>query len=597
MHLLAARLFRRSPPARSRPASRARRTPCGRLHAEQLENRHLMAVLLPDANRFPPIGGPVPSPPTSSAAITAAPVNVQVDKVAIPAFSSNPAASNTIYLDFNGFEGVWGLRTGMRDKLFGYWIPRNDYPRAAFTAFNLDNDELALSQLEKQAIERIWAGVAEDYSPFDVNVTTVEPNRPDDKIMQVVIGNVGEQNPWFPADVDGISSPDSFRDFMPNVVFVAADRALAGPQYNNTAGDKYLNYVALSASHEAGHAFGLLHASIGTKKPDGTFDVVNGYDPGNNDISPIMGNGNGRRSLWSIHDSYRPEPGAKEFFYVKQDDVAILRSLLGWRKQESGTLSRFGSEVSGNGVISSQFEQDRWTFETCAGDVRFDVSVLDGINNLDVKVRIIDAWGTVEVDWQAPTNSFNASISGRLKAGRHMLVVAGNGGYGDLGQYFIKGTVATEAYIGLGVSNQVLRDKSGKVDTSSAVTYVIYASDRSTEVGRAQAVGQGGGARVRLKVMPNQTTVFYAKAFHGGVACTDGKNNSFIEIRITVDRVGKFLRQQNVVSTSIYFDNAARPKDWFRRITPGWSEKWYTQDEYITGIRSSRGFGSAAVYG
>ncbi len=76
-----------------------------------------------------------------------------------PSLSSLPDASASLYLDFDGhFEATWGTHTNVSTAVFDI----DEYP----TTFS--DDELAF-------ITETWARVAEDYAPFNINVTTVEP--------------------------------------------------------------------------------------------------------------------------------------------------------------------------------------------------------------------------------------------------------------------------------------------------------------------------------------------------------------------------------------------------------------------------------------
>ena len=73
--------------------------------------------------------------------------------------SSNPNSSKTIYLDFNGADltnTVWSV--------------------SSLPAFSLDNDFTNFSTAERLAIIEIWKRVSADYAPWDVNITTKEPN-------------------------------------------------------------------------------------------------------------------------------------------------------------------------------------------------------------------------------------------------------------------------------------------------------------------------------------------------------------------------------------------------------------------------------------
>src|SRR5262245_42335430 len=78
---------------------------------------------------------------------------------AVPAFSSLPGAPATLYLDFDGHhEFLWGTHFNV------------DTP-----AYDTDGDPSSFSAAEQSAIQSIWQQVAEDYAPFNLNVTTVDP--------------------------------------------------------------------------------------------------------------------------------------------------------------------------------------------------------------------------------------------------------------------------------------------------------------------------------------------------------------------------------------------------------------------------------------
>src|SRR5215469_6320685 len=77
----------------------------------------------------------------------------------IPALNSDPGAPHTLYLDFHGEPSeYWGLQT----------VP-------ATPAYDVDGDPTTFSSQELANIQEIWSRVAEAFSPFNVNVTTVDP--------------------------------------------------------------------------------------------------------------------------------------------------------------------------------------------------------------------------------------------------------------------------------------------------------------------------------------------------------------------------------------------------------------------------------------
>ena len=73
--------------------------------------------------------------------------------------SSNPNSSKTIYLDFNGAD-----------------LTNTAWSVSSLPAFSLDNDFTNFSTAERLAIIEIWKRVSADYAPWDVNITTKEPD-------------------------------------------------------------------------------------------------------------------------------------------------------------------------------------------------------------------------------------------------------------------------------------------------------------------------------------------------------------------------------------------------------------------------------------
>ena len=181
--------------------------------------------------------------------------------------SSKPGSESTIYLDFDGHvttDSYWTNRYGNRIV-----TPR----------FNLDGnaEKTSFTASERAVIYEVWLRVAEDFLPFDVNVTTVEPSVESfaaGRTQRVVIG--GSNSDWYatsPSSTTGVSSVGTFANpgDRPNFVF---SESIGGEAKS----------IAETVSHETGHALGLHHDGI----------TENGsrseYFSGKNDWGPLMGN-------------------------------------------------------------------------------------------------------------------------------------------------------------------------------------------------------------------------------------------------------------------------------------------------------------------
>jgi hypothetical protein len=343
-----------------------------------------------------------------------------------PAYSSLPGAKATLYLDFSGdFESQWGSNKNITTP-----------------AFDTDGDPTTFSASELTAIHDIWAYVSEDYAPFNINVTTVDPGidytsaAADGVALKVVIGGDGS---WYGGG-GGVSFVGAFSDpNLPNVSFVFSVGLQNVPRY-----------VADACSHEAGHEFGLNHQSQYTGS---TLTYEYSYGPGD-DTAPIMGASYySTRSLWW----YGTSDVSSTTYQNDMDVIASAANGFGYRPQAIGnsvatatplTVDGTGA-VSASGVIEHMTDLNYYSFTTGSGTITLNVNVPTPYNNLDARMELLDASGNL-VASDDPSTSYSASITYTATAGTYYLVVASHGpsanaistNYGfDVGQYTVSGTV------------------------------------------------------------------------------------------------------------------------------------------------------------
>jgi fibronectin type 3 domain-containing protein len=349
----------------------------------------------------------------------------------VPVLNSLPGAAVSLYLDFNGHsEAQWG-----------------SYSNANTPEFNLDGTA-GFSQAETDAMTKIWQYVAEDYSPFKINVTTVEPpSFADGVAMRIAIGGNGA---WAGGNEGGVSYVNSFTGTnISNVAWVFSDN-LGGSA--RAIGD--------AVSHESGHTFGLTHQS----------QWVNGvktqeYYAGPGDgTAPIMGNSAGAaRSLWWNGTSTASSE-------IIQDDMAVLSRVannFGYRDDDNGNIAGAatpltvnGNQLSADGIIERNGDVDFFSFTTQAGQASFTLSVPAGVNNLDAKLELYSDDGTTLIASSSPADSFGAAITTSLAAGSYRVAISSTGGYGNVGQYSLNGAVTTPT-IGLDAPSGLTANSSG----------------------------------------------------------------------------------------------------------------------------------------
>ncbi len=407
-----------------RRAGRRNRRFSGR-GVERLECRRLLCVdahphfdELGELGTSPIVEGlpAVPSAEGAEGGNVAVRAAAKLPLTSIPELNSLPSADATLYLDFDGhFEEQWGSFRNVRTP-----------------AFDLDGDPLTFTQSELDRIRQIWEYVAEDYAPFRLNVSTVEPpSFADGVALRVAIGGDGM---WSGGKYGGVAYVDSFTNYLPNTVYV----------FSKNLGGGNARYVADASSHESGHAFGLYHQS----RYRGVTKIEEYYKGPGDGRAPLMGSSfAATRSLWWLGTS------AVSHRHIQDDMAHIARRTngFGYRPDDHGNslrqatdLSISGSTATGAGVIEQTADVDYFVFTTGKGRIYFTVSVAPNVNNLDATLKLLDNQGRV-IAAADPSNSFNATITANItRAGKYYVVVGSHGLYGDVGQYSLKGTIVPQ---------------------------------------------------------------------------------------------------------------------------------------------------------
>ncbi len=439
----------------------------------------------------------------------------------IPQLSSNSAARAKLYLDFNGHvQGTWGSWSNVRTP-----------------AFDQDGNASSFSSAEIAAIREIWARVAEDYAPFNIDVTTVEPSSFADRTaVRVAVG--GNWSDWFGSSAGGVAYVGAFTSAAPNIAFVFA-KALGGGN---------ARYVAEAAAHEAGHLFGLSHQSTYAGSA-----LAQPYNSGTSTLAPIMGVGYyASRSTW-----FNGPTDAGPASY--QNDVSILSSAnngFGLRPDDFGdttaaaaTLAVQSGAVTVKGIIEDYQDSDVWKFTTGGGTARFTLNVAQFGANLDAMLELKNAAGQI-VASASPTGSFGASLSATLASGTYYVVARANGGYGNMGQYTLTGTVPLAG------------TTSGSTTTSGApeITVAVNGSQVAdggqvnfgtttvgTSVSRTITISNSGTKTLTL-TRPSSVPAGYSIASNLGLTSLSPGQSTSLTIRLNATSAGSFAGRVVVAS-------------------------------------------------
>jgi Secretion system C-terminal sorting domain len=345
---------------------------------------------------------------------------------ALLTLESLPGATGCIMLDFDGYNMPAG----------NLWNGGN--------AINA-----APSGLSDADVQRSWAITAEDYRPFNVNVTTNEAvfnSYPKNRRMRAVITPTNTAAPGS----GGVAYIGSFNwdNDVPCWVF-----------------NRGAKVSGETISHEIGHTFDLQHDGR-TTPAETYFSGISGTP-----FAPIMG-----ASYYSPvgHWSKGEYNAANNF----QDDIATIAGAkfgLGYRADDYGndiagaailSYNTTGAVTQKNGLITNQADWDFFTFTTGGGTVTLNVNTVPIDGNLDVIIRLYNQAGTQIGSYTNTTNAaLNATLSANLAAGKYYISVDGTGagdaktgGYSDyasIGAYSITGTIPPAATSNLSVGGSV----------------------------------------------------------------------------------------------------------------------------------------------
>jgi len=391
---------------------------------------------------------------------------------AAPELASRPGAAYTLYLNFTGFDytGSWGAGTP------GVTPAYNGQSGASFTAS------------EQASIKNIWSRVAETYSMFDINVTTIDPAvlaghntylarqhyyDTTARVHHTIIGNGASD---FYSNAAGVS----YVGVWANSYSAGSGRGTNWTFVNRSGGAGSFKRISSVTSHENGHAAGLMHQGdyVGSTR-------INEYSTNNGSTHtrPVTGTGNAQnRIAWSVGRINTNQA------IIQNDALRILQNNgmggfvndgIGRSLATATQLVLNGNEINStanHGIIVpvsdsnpqpmgvDSYYRGFYSFTTAlsginsitvnAGTQWITPGVADPHQSLNATLRILDITGNQLAI--ADTASFSETISLHLDAGNYFIEVSSAGGmlaslgpnnnwetraFFDMGPYFLSGTI------------------------------------------------------------------------------------------------------------------------------------------------------------
>lgn len=320
---------------------------------------------------------------------------------------SRPGAAKVIYLDFNGH-----VTTGTS------W--NTTYAGGAnitTPAFDTDGNPTTFSASEQAVIQEVWRRVAEDYAPWDIDVTTEDPgieairrtSTSDLKYgVRCVIG--GSSSQWLGAAAGGVAYIGSLGRSIATTTVANDVPAFVFPvelSYN-------AKYIAEAAAHEIGHTLGLYHSS----QTNG-----NEYYAGHADWAPIMGVGYYKEVVQWTKGDYPLSNNT-------QDQMYLITLRIPRLSDEHGGSAATASEVTGETLLAGGVIYDRsdvdW-FKISAGQGVVNVSGLAASPsaNLKLSLSLVDEAGNVLAT--GTSSGMNSNLSVPVLGGNYYIVVDGVG--------------------------------------------------------------------------------------------------------------------------------------------------------------------------
>lgn len=338
----------------------------------------------------------------------------------LPKLSSYPSATATIFLDFDG-----------------------NYVEAS--AWNMGEPINCLpSGMTDAQITEVFNRVAEDYRPFDINITTdslVFLSAPLTNRIRIIVTPTSD---WLQG-VGGIAYTGSFIWGDDTPAFVFCDRL--GP--NNS------KMVAEACTHESGHTLGLSHQSRYDAGCNLTEMYNSGVGTGQTSWAPVMGN-----SYYRNMTGWDNGPTQFDCTY-KQDNLSLITTQNGFSFRiddydeylNTKTFSITPSNIHINGIITTPTDKDAFKIVLPQRNSLyiqakpFSVGANDNGANLDIKLLLYNASAQL-IQTYNPSEMMSVSIDTILNSGTYFLIIDGAGNknaqdYGSLGSYTITGNTGT----------------------------------------------------------------------------------------------------------------------------------------------------------
>ena len=343
---------------------------------------------------------------------------------------SRSGSKRVIFLDFDG-----NTTTGTA------WNANYGEPIIS-PAYSMDGDRTSFSNTELDRIQNAWQLVAEDFAPFDVDVTTEDPG-------QAAITRSSSSDDIYGAHV--VMTVDDFAGCGCGGFAYVGIFDYVGDYYKPAfVFNVSLKGMTEAISHEVGHNLGLWHDGV-----TGGASYYTGHGSGATGWAPIMGVGYYKELVQWSKGEYSNANQTQDDIQVIQNNGALLMADDHGDDQASASALNETTDgvtvtLNGNGLIERRTDIDFFKFTSGYGDISITIDPAPFSPNLDILAELYDSNGFL-IATSNPVDGLSASINETaLPAGEYFISIDGIGkgdplgtGYTDyasLGQYSISGS-------------------------------------------------------------------------------------------------------------------------------------------------------------
>lgn len=384
----------------------------------------------------------------------------------VPLLSSYPSAGPVIFLDFDGHT-VEGTDWNYNGPIF-----------------------CAPSGLSNQQITTIYNRVAEDYRPFNVNITTDSTMflaAPLTRRMRVILTASWE---WYMA-TGGVAIAGSFNEGNDTPCFVFASLFSGGADLISRPKN-----IAEATSHEAGHTLGLYHQAAYDANCVRITEYNGGQGAGEIGWAPIMGVGY-YQNLTVWHNGPNPY-GCSNY----QSDLSVITNTdplatngITFRTDDhaasfaSATSATFSSnQFNISGVVENNTDQDMISFVLPSNGHfvlnanPYSVGSGNAGSDLDLQITLYNTAQT-QLNVYNPGILLNSVIDTNLNAGTYYMKIEGKGNiyapnYASLGSYTLQG----QATFGNPLPLRVLKLNGQLNGDKHQLNWIIDADEQVTQL-------------------------------------------------------------------------------------------------------------------